>query len=129
MSETGETKQSGGEPIYQTIYLDKERSSLWSIDKLNPSKVLDRAWWSAFSHTYHHFRNVVPWVWTMQGHKNTWYAGSWVLFNTHDIAIASGFAAAERLGAKYPFGHNKLAVATYDTVLGAAHLRMRGWFS
>ena len=122
-----EYKQSGAEPIYQTIYLDKERSSLWSIDKLNPSKVLDRAWWSAFSHTYNHFRNVVPWVWTMQGHKNTWYAGSWVLFNTHDIAIASGFAAAERLGAKYPFGHNKLAAATYDTVLGAAHLRVRGW--
>ena len=44
-----EHKAATGEAIYQTIFLDKERSSLWSIDKLRPSKVLDRAWWSAFS--------------------------------------------------------------------------------
>ena len=69
-----------------------------------------------------HFRFVVPWVWTIQGASHTWYAGSWTLFNTHDIAIASGLAAAARLGAPYPFGHNKLAAATYDTFFGAAHL-------
>ena len=118
-------KAAGGEPIYQTIFLDKERRSMWSIDKLNPSKILDRAWWSAFSHTYKHFRWVVPWTWTIQGHKHTWYAGSWTLFNTHDIAICSGLAAAERLGASYPFAHNPMATATYDTVLGVSHLRLR----
>ena len=61
----------------------------------------------------------------MQGHKHTWYAGSWTLFNTHDIAISSGLAAAERLGAPYPFTHNEMATATYDTVLAASHLRFR----
>ena len=116
-------REKTGQAIYQTIFLDKERSSLWSIDKLRPSKVLDRAWWSAFSHTYRHFRRVVPWVWALQGRKRTWFAGSWTLFNTHDIAISSGLAAAERLGAPYPFAHNPLAAATYDTVLGASHLR------
>ena len=114
-------KASGGEKIYQTIYLDKTQSELWSIDKLDSSKIVDRAWWSAFSHTFTHFRWVVPWTWTMQGHRNTWYAGSWTLFNTHDIAISSGLAAAERLGAPYPFTHNAMATATYDTVLGASH--------
>ena len=57
-----EYRAKTGQAIYQTIFLDKARSSLWSIDKLRPSKVLDRAWWSAFSHTYKHFRYVVPWV-------------------------------------------------------------------
>ena len=67
----------------------------------------------------------MPWVWTLQGRKHTWFAGSWTLFNTHDIAISSGLAAAERLGAPYPFTHNPMATATYDTVLGASHLRFR----
>ena len=98
---------------------------------------------------YTHFRRVVPWVWTLQGRKHTWFAGSWTLFNTHDIAIASGLcapahecearaqqltgprararsAAAHRLGAPYPFGANPLAAATFDTVLGTSHLRWRG---
>jgi len=118
-------RKGGGDPIYQTIFLDRQRSDLWSIDRLNPSKVLDRAWWSAFSHSYKHFRRVVPWTWLLQGRKHTFFAGSWLLFNTHDIAIASGLAAAERLGAPYPFADNKLAAATYDIVLGVSHLRRR----
>ena len=72
---------------------------------------------------------MVPWVWTIQGTAHTWYAGSWTLFNTHDIAISSGLAAAERLGAPYPFTHNAMATATYDTVLGASHLRHRRMFA
>ena len=114
-----------GERIYQTIYLDRKRRDSWTIGELDRSKVIDCAWWSAFSHTYSHFRRVVPWVWTLQGRAHTWFAGSWTLFNTHDIAIASGLAAAHRLGAPYPFAHNALASATFDTVLNAAHLRWR----
>ena len=119
-------REAGGPRIYQTIYLDRERSSRWSLGEIRPECVIDRAWWSAFSHTYTHFRRVVPWVWTLQGRKHTWYAGSWTLFNTHDIAICSGLAAAFRLGAPYPFEHNALASATFDTVLGTSHLRVRG---
>jgi len=120
-------RASGGSRIYQTIYLDQRKEDLWTIGDLKPESIIDRAWWSAFSHTYKHFRRVVPWVWTLQGHKRTWFAGSWTLFNTHDIAISSGLAAAHRLGAPYPFEHNQLATATFDTVLGASHLRMRSW--
>ena len=121
-------REQGKPRIYQTIYLDQQRSSLWTIGELKPESIIDRAWWSAFSHTYKHFRHVVPWVWTMQGHKHTWFAGSWTLFNTHDIAISSGLAVAHRLGAPYPFEHNALATATFDTVYAANHLRMRSWF-
>ena len=90
-------REAGVAPkIYQTIYLDRQRSDLWTIDQIATDKIIDRAWWSAFSHTYVHFRKVVPWGWTIQGTKHTWYAGSWTLFNTHDIAISSGLAAAHR---------------------------------
>ena len=65
------------------------------------------------------------------GAAHTWFAGSWTLFNTHDIAISSGLAAAERLGAPYPFAHNRLATATYKTVFAASHLNgiLPGWLS
>jgi len=112
------------EHIFQTIYLNKEEAHRWTINELNPAKIIDRCWWTAFSHTYRHFRKVVPWVWTLQG-KGLLFAGSWTLFNTHDIAISSGLAAAHRLGAPYPFEHNDLATATFDTVLAANHLSWR----
>ena len=107
------------------IHLNRDTASLWTVGQLEPSKILDKAWWVAFSHTYKHFRRVVPWVWTIQGRRHTHFAGSWTLFNTHDIAISSGLAAAEKLGAPYPFGHNALASHTYDTVLMASHLSRR----
>lgn len=122
-------REDGSRRVYQTIFLDRDRSSRWPIREIRPEHIIDKAWWSAFSHTYEHFRRVVPWVWLLQGHRHTWFAGSWTLFNTHDIAISSGLAAAHRLGAKYPFGHNALAAATFDTVLGQGHLRCRSFFS
>ena len=42
------------------------------------------------------------------------------------VKITSGLAAAHRLGAPYPFTHNPIATATFDTVLGTSHLRTRG---
>ena len=150
---------------------------MWTIDEIEPKKILDKTWWVAFSHTYKHFRWVVPWVWTIQvpspsmsrppvygtqaytlspaAHRappsascctvlppstthpahhppvllqnkaHTLFAGSWTLFNTHDIAIASGLAAAERLGAPYPFERNPMAMATFVTVMQTSHLVFR----
>jgi len=118
--------QAAGERIYQTIYLDERARDDWTIAEIDPTKVIDKAWWCAFSHTYKHFRRVVPWVWRLQRPGRTLYAGSWTLFNTHDIAIASGFAAAARIGAPYPFPENALAAATFHTVLMASHLRRKG---
>lgn len=114
-----------GKRIYQTIFLDRERRDMWTIDEIEPKKILDKTWWVAFSHTYKHFRWVVPWVWTIQNKAHTLFAGSWTLFNTHDIAIASGLAAAERLGAPYPFERNPMAMATFVTVMQTSHLVFR----
>lgn len=57
----------------------------------------------------------------IQGTKHTWYAGAYTLFNTQEIAVMSGLAAAERLGAEYPFGDDKLAAKQFDMYLGVAH--------
>jgi len=111
-----------GHRIYQTIFLNRDDSHLWTIDQVDKAKILDKSWWVAFSHTFKHFRWVVPWVWTIQGRKHSLFAGSWTLFNTHDIAISSGLAAAQKLGAPYPFDHNELASQTFKTVLLASHL-------
>ena len=74
-SSCSSSSSSSSDRIFQTIFLDQTRSDLWSIGEIDKTKILDRAWWSAFSHTYKHFRRVVPWVWALQGRRNTWFAG------------------------------------------------------
>uniref|UniRef100_A0A7S0P1X8 Amine oxidase domain-containing protein n=2 Tax=Calcidiscus leptoporus TaxID=127549 RepID=A0A7S0P1X8_9EUKA len=117
-------RNGNADRVYQTIFLNKAARDQWTIDEIDPSRVIDKSWWTAFSHTYKHFRWVVPWVWSIQKPGRTLYAGSWTLFNTHDIAIASGLAAAHRLGAPYPFDDNPRARATFKTVLAASHLKL-----
>ena len=56
-----------------------------------------------------------------QNTKHTWYCGSYTLFNTQEIAVMSGLAVAERLGASYPFAHDPLAAAQFDMYLSVAH--------
>ncbi len=57
----------------------------------------------------------------LQNRRHTWHAGSVTLFNTHEIAVMSGLAVADRLGAPYPFSHDKLATQQFDTYLKLAH--------
>ena len=118
-----QAENNSNQTVYQTIFLDKGNQNNWTIDEIDNEKIIDETWWKAFSHTVTHFRKVVPWVWSIQGKRNTWFAGSWVLFNTHDIAICSGFACAKRLGASYPFENNSLAKATFDVLMKTSHLK------
>lgn len=41
--------------------------------------------------------------------------------NTHEIATISGLAVAHRLGAPYPFVHDKLARMQFETYMSAIH--------
>ena len=52
-------REGGRQRVYQTIYLDRDRSERWPIQEIQPECIIDKAWWSAFSHTYQHFRQVV----------------------------------------------------------------------
>lgn len=111
----------GKRTIYQSIFLDDSQRQFWTDNEINPDKILKKRMTRQFAHTWTHFAFWVPFVRFLQGKKHTWYAGSYTLFNTHEIAVMSGLAAAERLGAKYPFGHDKLATQQFDTYLKLAH--------
>ena len=98
--------------IFQTIFLDDTRSHLWSKDEIDKNKILLEKWWHQFAHTWKHFAYfnllfslilifilrikidlflyisyTVPFVRFIQNTKNTWYCGSYTLFNTHEVRI------------------------------------------
>jgi len=102
-------KESGHKSLFQTIFLDKKQQSGWTMEQISKDRILSRHWWRQFAHTWTHFAFAVPLVRFIQGNQHTWYAGSWTLINTHEIANISGLAAAARLGAEYPFADDPLA--------------------
>jgi len=109
------------EHVFQTIFLDARDGHMWTARDIDEEKVLMRRWWRQFGHTWRHYIYVVPWVRFAQNTKNTLYAGSWTLVNTHEIATISGLAAAYRLGAGYPFHNDELARQQFATYLDVAH--------
>eukprot|EP00798_Chlamydomonas_sp_ICE-L_P016264 gene16264-22443_t len=99
----------------------RDQEELWTDKLVSSSKVLTTRWMRQFAHTWRHFASWVPWVRFIQGTKHTWFAGSYTLFNTQEIAVMSGIAAAERLGAEYPFPDDPLAVVQFDMFMGVTH--------
>ncbi|MCJ1462529.1 hypothetical protein MMC07_001131 [Pseudocyphellaria aurata] len=87
--------------VFQSIFLDKTQSHLWTIDQIDESKVIERKWWHQLGHRWQHYVRVVPGMMFINGKKNTFFAGSWTLVNMHELACVSGIAAAYRLGADY----------------------------
>mmetsp|Transcript_12949 Transcript_12949/g.35269 ORF Transcript_12949/g.35269 Transcript_12949/m.35269 type:complete len:543 (+) Transcript_12949:2318-3946(+) len=111
-------------PLYQTYYLDASNRHLWTDREVDESKIISKRWMRQFAHTYRHFARWVPFGRFIQGGgpgNCTYFAGSYTLFNTQEIAMMSGLAAAERLGADYPFPHDKLASSQFDMFLGVVH--------
>ncbi|KAI5457903.1 hypothetical protein BGZ63DRAFT_364514 [Mariannaea sp. PMI_226] len=88
-------------PVYQTIFLNKKQDQLWTLDKIDKSKVIKRNWWHQLGHRWQHYLRVVPWMMFLHGRNSTYYAGSWTLVNMHELACVSGIAAAYHLGADY----------------------------
>jgi len=108
--------------VYQTIFLDRAHDEhRWTIDEIDRDEVLFSKPWVQFSHTWQHYVRVVPWIRFLQGRQRTYYAGSWTLANTHEVATISGFAAAHRLGANYPLPHDQLAAEQFQTYLSVVH--------
>eukprot|EP00053_Salpingoeca_punica_P010939 m.97728 g.97728 ORF g.97728 m.97728 type:complete len:470 (+) comp15540_c0_seq1:156-1565(+) len=107
--------------IYQTIFLDATRKDTWSIANIDKSKVLLEKWWRQFAHTPGHFFFTVPTMRFIQGKQHSWFCGAYTLFNTHEMAVISGLAVAERLGAPYPFTHDAIATKQFDTLLKISH--------
>lgn len=87
--------------VFQSIFLDKTHSDLWTIDQIDESKIIERKWWHQLGHRWQHYVRVVPGMMFINGKNNTYFAGSWTLVNMHEMACVSGIAAAYRLGAEY----------------------------
>ncbi|KAL8907860.1 MAG: hypothetical protein Q9171_005685, partial [Xanthocarpia ochracea] len=90
--------------VFQSIFLDKSNSHLWTIDSIDESKIIERKWWHQLGHRWQHYVRVVPNMMFINSPgkgTHTTFAGSWTLVNMHEMACVSGIAAATRLGAEY----------------------------
>ncbi|PHH89171.1 hypothetical protein CDD83_6565 [Cordyceps sp. RAO-2017] len=89
------------EPVYQTIFLNKDLKHMWTIDDIDEAKIIKKNWWHQLGHRWQHYARVVPGMMFLNGQNRTQFAGSWTLVNMHELACVSGIAAAYRLGADY----------------------------
>ncbi|KAM3071908.1 hypothetical protein ACMFMF_007306 [Clarireedia jacksonii] len=87
--------------VFQSIFLNKSNSEMWTMNEIDPSKVIEKKWWHQLGHRWQHYARVVPGMMFINGRNQTWFAGSWTLVNMHELAMVSGIAAAYRLGAEY----------------------------
>ncbi|KAI0790632.1 FAD/NAD-P-binding domain-containing protein [Abortiporus biennis] len=98
---TGKDSQGNAEPpledhVFQTIFLDRDGSQkLWTWDEIPEEKRIYEKWWN--------------------------YAGAWSVLNMHELAVTSGFAAAYRLGAEYPFKGDDDCERLFKLYLGLSH--------
>lgn len=67
------------EPVFQTIFLDKKKQHMWTMDEIDESKIIKRNWWHQLGHRWQHYVRVVPGMMFLQGRNNTLFAGSWTL--------------------------------------------------
>jgi predicted NAD/FAD-binding protein len=113
--------------VFQTIFLDKDGSKdLWSKNEIMQDDIILEKWWKQQSHRWQHYGGTVPWMMMLNGKRHTHFAGAWTILNMHEIGIVSGFAAAYRLGAKYPFRADSDCKRLFALYLGGSHgCRMR----
>jgi predicted NAD/FAD-binding protein len=72
-----------------------------------------------------HFLRTLAFMPSIQGAGGVYFAGGWT-FVAHEFALISGLAAAERLGAAYPFADDPQAEAVYKAYVEAVHGVKRG---
>ena len=111
--------------LFQTIFLDDKNRESWTIDAIDPSKVVKKKWWRQFAHTTGHYLGTVPFLRFIQNKKSTLYAGSWLTVNTHEQAVVSGLAAAYMISGDYFFDEDELAREQFDLFLRVIHAHTR----
>ncbi|KAI0674921.1 FAD/NAD-P-binding domain-containing protein [Trametes maxima] len=129
---TGKDAAGAPEPpldkhVFQTIFLDRDGSEqLWTWGEIREERRIYEKWWKQQSHRWQHYAGTVPWMMFVNGKRNTHYAGAWSVLNMHELAVTSGFAAAYRLGAEYPFHGDEDCERLFRLYLGVSHgSRMR----
>ncbi|TFK71507.1 nucleotide-binding domain-containing protein [Pluteus cervinus] len=111
--------------VFQTIFLDNspDSSGLWSKDEIQPEKVILQKWWKQQSHRWQHYAGTVPWMGLINGKNHTYFAGAWTVLNMHEIAVVSGFGAAYRLGAAYPFSKSRECKRLFALCYAVNHMK------
>ena len=94
-------KQPFDQHVFQSIFLDKTQSHMWTWNDIDTDKIILRKWWHQLGHRWQHYVRVVPGMMWIQGKNRTLFAGSWNLVNMHEMACVSGIACAWRCGAEY----------------------------
>lgn len=80
-------------PLYQTLWLEDRRSKQpYRADKID--NVLREDHWYQLGHTVGHFVKCVANLHKLQGPR-LFFAGSWTLVNSHEVAVMSGIRAAQ----------------------------------
>lgn len=67
------------EPVYQTIFLNKQEQHLWTMDEIDENRIIKRNWWHQLGHRWQHYVRVVPGMMFLHGRNSTFFAGSWTL--------------------------------------------------
>ena len=65
--------------VFQSIFLDKRNSQMWTMDQIDESKIIEKKWWHQLGHRWQHYIRVVPGLMFINGRNHTWFAGSWTL--------------------------------------------------
>lgn len=112
--------------VYQSIFLDKRNSDLWTMRMIDPAKVIMSKWWHQLGHRWQHYLRVVPGMMFLNGKSSTFYAGSWTVVNMHELACVSGIAAAYRMGAEYEVFDDFAEKFFKDYLLLSHGVRYRG---
>ncbi|KAG8681868.1 hypothetical protein FRC08_015353 [Ceratobasidium sp. 394] len=108
--------------VFQTIFLDRDSSEhLWTLGEIQEDKRIKEKWWKQQSHRWQHYAKVVPWMMFLNGKNHTHFAGAWTILNMHELAVTSGFAAAYRLGAEFPFKGDSECERLFKLYLAASH--------
>lgn len=54
----------------------------WTRGEIDKEKIIEEKWWKQQGHNWTHYLGTVPWLWMLNGKKNTRYAGGWGLVNS-----------------------------------------------
>lgn len=83
-------------PLYQTLWLQGKDGEPDRAAPLAPQLVLREDHWLQLGHTVSHFVNCVSKLKHVQG-PLIYFAGSWTLVNSHEVAVMSGIRAAQHV--------------------------------
>ncbi|CAE6504340.1 unnamed protein product, partial [Rhizoctonia solani] len=122
MTDTPHDEKPMEQHVFQTIFLDRDSSeNMWTWNEIREEKRMYEKWWKQQSHRWQHYAKVVPWMMFINGKNHTHFAGAWSVLNMHELAVTSGFAAAYRLGADFPFRGDDDCERLFKLYLALSH--------